>query len=81
MSTAYFSILDAFLKPADGGVVKTDKDSHFIYPSGKPRIPHSCVVEKFKALTNGQISVSTQEGIVERILNLEEMADINKLLT
>ena len=30
MNTAYFSILDAFLKPTDGGVVKTDKNSHFI---------------------------------------------------
>ena len=53
------------------------------HPKGDPENPlgEADVIEKFKALTNGLISVSTQEGIVERVLNLEEMADINMLLT
>ena len=38
------------------------------------------VIEKRKHLTNDLISASTQERIVECVLNLKKMADINKLL-
>ena len=53
------------------------------HPKGDPENPlkEADVIEKFKALTNGLISVYTQEGIVDRVLNLEEMANINELLT
>ena len=53
------------------------------HPKGDPENPlgEADVIEKFKTLTNGLISASTQEGIVERVSNLEEMANINKLLT
>ncbi|MCP4579096.1 MAG: MmgE/PrpD family protein, partial [Deltaproteobacteria bacterium] len=53
------------------------------HPKGDPENPlgEADVIEKFKALTNGLISASTREGIVERVLNLEEIADMNKLIT
>jgi len=53
------------------------------HPKGDPENPlgERDVIEKFKSLTDGLISASTQEGIVERVLNLEEIVNINKLFT
>ena len=36
----YIFISNAFLKSTAGGIMKAAKNSHFIYPTGKPRIPH-----------------------------------------
>jgi hypothetical protein len=33
-------IFNALLEFTAGGILKAGKSSHFIYPSGKPRIPH-----------------------------------------
>jgi hypothetical protein len=40
MNTDYVFILIAVLEFIAGGILKAGKSSHFIYPSGKPRIPH-----------------------------------------
>jgi hypothetical protein len=39
-NTGHFFILDALLESTAGGILKRGKDSHFIYPAGKPGIPH-----------------------------------------
>jgi len=52
-NTGYFFIFNALLESIAGGILKRGKDSHFIYPAGKPRISHlpadsgssTCVVE------------------------------------
>jgi hypothetical protein len=40
MNTVYFFIFNALLEFTPGGILKAGKSSHFIYPPGKPRIPH-----------------------------------------
>jgi hypothetical protein len=40
MNIDYFVIFIAVLEFTAGGILKAGKSSHFIYPSGKPRIPH-----------------------------------------
>jgi hypothetical protein len=40
MNIGYFFIFIALLEFTVGGILKVGKSSHFIYPSGKPRIPH-----------------------------------------
>jgi hypothetical protein len=40
MKIDYFLIFNALLEFISGGTVNAGKSSHFIYPSGKPRIPH-----------------------------------------
>jgi hypothetical protein len=40
MNIGYFFIFIAVLESTAGGVLEAGKSSHFIYPSGKPRIPH-----------------------------------------
>jgi hypothetical protein len=40
MNTVYFFIFSALLEFTAGDTLKGAKNSHFIYPSGKPRIPH-----------------------------------------
>jgi len=39
-NTGYSLIFDGLLESTTGGILKTAKSSHFIYPTGKPRIPH-----------------------------------------
>jgi hypothetical protein len=40
MNTGHFFIFNALLEFIPGGILKAGKGSHFIYPPGKPRIPH-----------------------------------------
>jgi hypothetical protein len=40
MNIDCFFIFIAVLEFTAGGILKAGKSSHFIYPSGKPRIPH-----------------------------------------
>ena len=40
MNLDYFFIFIAVLEFTASGILKGGKSSHFIYPTGKPRIPH-----------------------------------------
>ena len=52
------------------------------YPKGDPENPleDQDVIEKFKTLTEGLIPLSKAEEIIERVMNLEDVADVAKLL-
>jgi 2-methylcitrate dehydratase PrpD len=52
------------------------------YPKGDPENPLSDeeVIEKFKRLTSDQLSSPKAERIAERVMNLEEMDDVSRLL-
>ena len=52
------------------------------YPKGDPENPlgEEDVIEKFRELTKGLLSESKAEAIVERVMRLEDLADVNNLL-
>jgi 2-methylcitrate dehydratase PrpD len=52
------------------------------YPKGDPENPleERDVIEKFRDLTKGLLSDSRAEAIVERVMGLEDMEDVSKLL-
>ena len=52
------------------------------YPKGDPENPLEDreVIEKFKTLTKGMIPLPKAEEIIERVMNLEDMDDVAKLL-
>ena len=62
----------------DGKSLKGSSD----YPKGDPENPltEEELFQKFKDLTEGLLSASTADGIVERVMNLEDVADVTKLL-
>jgi hypothetical protein len=49
-TTGFFLIFNALLESTAGGILKTGKGSHFIYPTGKPRIPHLQSLSAFGGL-------------------------------
>jgi 2-methylcitrate dehydratase PrpD len=52
------------------------------YPKGDPENPlgEREIIEKFRELTQGLLSDSSAEAIVERVMGLEDMDDVTKLL-
>jgi 2-methylcitrate dehydratase PrpD len=52
------------------------------YPKGDPENPlgEEDGIEKFRELTKGLLSESNAEAIVERVMRLEDLADVNNLL-
>ncbi len=53
------------------------------YPKGDPESPLSDeeVIAKFEALTHGLISVGASEGIVDRVMDLDNVPDVAEILS
>lgn len=62
----------------DGKSLKGSSD----YPKGDPENPlgEGDVIEKFRDLTKGLLSDSGGEAVVERVMRLEDLHDVSKLL-
>jgi len=64
---------------ADGRRLQAENE----YPKGDPENPLTAseLIAKFKGLTDGILSEKQADRIVDRVLNLEKIADANELLT
>ncbi|MDX9822985.1 MAG: hypothetical protein RBT20_13700, partial [Syntrophales bacterium] len=52
------------------------------YPKGDPENPLTAaeLVAKFKSLTGGILAKGEADRIVDKVMNLEKIADVNELL-